>query len=97
MPSIYLVHTDPVRYPEPLAFRPERFLEEQPDLATWLPFGGGTRRCLGAGFAELELREVLRTVVPRADLRPASEALEQPRRRAVTMMPAHGCLVELHA
>lgn len=59
-------------------FRPERFIDTQADLATWLPFGGGKRQCLGAGFAELELREVPRTVVAHAELRPASKALEQP-------------------
>ena len=95
MPSIYLAHTDPERYSAPLEFRPERFLEQAPDLVSWLPFGGGTRRCLGAGFATLELREVLRTVLSGAELRAADPAMEAPRRRAVTMMPRRGCQVEM--
>jgi cytochrome P450 family 135 len=88
--SFYLAHTDPDRYPDPFAFRPERFLETPPDLATWLPFGGGVRRCLGAGFATLEMKEVLRTVLSGADLRPASPEMERPKRRAVTLIPRHG-------
>ena len=97
MPSIYLAHTDPDRYEDPLAFRPERFLGRAPDLVSWLPFGGGTRRCLGAGFATMELREVLRTVVSCADLRPVDLSMEEPRRRAVTVIPRRGCRVELVA
>jgi len=93
--SVYLAHTDATRYDDPYAFRPERFLHEPPELFSWLPFGGGTRRCLGAGLATLELREVLRTVVTRTDLRAADPAMERPRRRAVTVMPRHGCRVEL--
>jgi cytochrome P450 len=97
MASIYLSHTDPARYPAPFEFRPERFLEQAPELVSWLPFGGGTRRCLGVGLATLELREVVRTVVTHADLRAADPSMEQPRRRAVTVMPRHGCLVQLVA
>jgi cytochrome P450 len=89
--SIYLAHTDPERYPEPFAFRPERFLDGGPvDLATWLPFGGGVRRCLGAAFATLEMREVVRTVVSNSDLRAASPEMDKPKRRAVTLMPRQG-------
>ena len=89
--SIYLAHTDPDRYPEPFEFRPERFLDGSPaDLATWLPFGGGVRRCLGAAFATLEMREVVRTVVCGADLRAASSEMDKPKRRAVTLMPREG-------
>jgi cytochrome P450 len=97
MPSIYLAHTDPARYPAPFEFRPERFLGQAPELVSWLPFGGGTRRCLGVGLATLELREVVRTVVMNAELRAADPSMEQPRRRAVTVMPRHGCLVQLVA
>jgi cytochrome P450 len=97
MPSIYLAHTDPERYPAPLQFRPERFLDQAPDLVSWLPFGGGVRRCLGVGLATLELREVLRTVVMQADMRAVDSSMEAPKRRAVTIMPRHGCRVELVA
>ncbi len=94
MPSIYLVHTRPDLYPKPQAFRPERFLDEgpgpRPDTYSWIPFGGGTRRCLGASFAQLEMRVVLRTVLERADLRPATKAAEPIVRRNVTLSPRNG-------
>ena len=61
MPSIYLAHTRPDSFPDPHAFRPERFLDGGPDTYSWIPFGGGTRRCIGAAFAQLEMRVVLRT------------------------------------
>ena len=64
--SAHLVHHDPVIYPDPFAFRPERFMESEggqaPGTYTWLPFGGGRRRCLGASFAMLEMKIVLRAV-----------------------------------
>jgi cytochrome P450 family 135 len=64
--SIFLVHRRPDLYPDPDAFRPERFLDGPPPRFTWVPFGAGSRRCLGAGFAELEMRAVLRAVLARA-------------------------------
>ena len=88
--SIHLAHTDPARYDDPLTFRPERFLDRQPDLANWLPFGGGIRRCLGAGFATVELREIIRQVVSQVSFRAATTSLEHAKRRAVTMIPRHG-------
>ena len=97
MASIFLAHTDPVRWPDPLAFRPERFLGDGPDAVTWLPFGGGARRCLGAGFAMLELKEVLRVVVSRTDLEAVDIEMERPRRRAVTLIPRYGTRVRLRA
>ena len=74
-PCIYLAHRRPEAWPDPTAFRPERFLDAAPEPYTYLPFGGGVRRCVGAAFAMLELREVLRAVA-RADSRcaPAGRA-----------------------
>ena len=61
--AIYLAHTNSGTYPDPFAFRPERFLDEAPDTYSWIPFGGGTRRCIGAAFAQLEMRVALRTIL----------------------------------
>ena len=61
--AIYLAHTDPATFPDPYAFRPERFLDAKPDTFSWIPFGGGTSRCIGAAFAQLEMRVVLRTIL----------------------------------
>ena len=62
-PAIWLTHTRADRYPEPYAFRPERFLDGAPATYAWIPFGGGVRRCLGAAFAEMEMRVVLPTIL----------------------------------
>ena len=92
-PCIYLAHRLPRLYPEPAAFRPERFLAPSaPPGYAWIPFGGGTRRCLGAGFATLEMREVLRAVVRRTRLRAPEPSSERVRRRAVTLAPARDAL-----
>jgi cytochrome P450 len=89
-PCLYLAHRRPDLWPEPTAFRPERFLEGAPVPYSWLPFGGGTRRCAGAAFATMELHEVLRAVVRRFDLRPDRPAGERMRRRGVTLTPSRG-------
>jgi cytochrome P450 len=86
-PAIHLVHRDPRIYPEPERFRPERFLEEPPGTYTWIPFGGGVRRCLGASFAQFEMAVVLRELVSRRDIRPADPAPERSLRRAITETP----------
>ncbi len=90
MPSIYLVHTRADLYPEPYEFRPERFLEGAPDTFGWIPFGGGTRRCLGAAFASFEMKVVLRTLLRRAELRPATDRPEPYGHRNVTLSPRNG-------
>ncbi|HEY3019648.1 MAG TPA: cytochrome P450 [Solirubrobacteraceae bacterium] len=92
-PAIWLAHTRPDRYPEPYAFRPERFLENAPSTYAWIPFGGGVRRCLGAAFAEMEMRIALREILRRRALRPASPAAERVARRNVTFSPSKGTRV----
>ena len=89
-PAIWLTHTRPDLYPEPLAFRPERFLAKPPSTYGWIPFGGGVRRCLGAAFAEMEMRVVLRSVLRTRTLKAASADAERPTRRSVTLSPRHG-------
>ena len=88
--SITLMHRRPDLYPEPHAFRPERFLEGKPDTYGWIPFGGGVRRCLGAAFAQFEMREVLGTVLERCDLRAPDPRPERHRRKMITFVPEHG-------
>ncbi len=93
-PAIYLAHRRSDLYPDPHAFRPERFLGAQAPSYTWLPFGGGVRRCIGAGFATLEMQEVLRAVFSRVELRAASPGRpERPKRRTVTSVPSRGTRV----
>jgi cytochrome P450 family 135 len=89
-PAIWLTHTRPDLYPDPLAFRPERFLDNPPKTYGWIPFGGGVRRCLGAAFAEFEMRVVLREVLGRCELRLARRAPERIARRNITFSPRHG-------
>jgi cytochrome P450 len=95
MPSIYLVHMRPDVYPEPYEFRPERFLDGGPDTYSWIPFGGGTRRCLGGAFASFEIKVVLRTVLRRTVLRAATDAPEPWGHRNVTLSPRNGTPVIL--
>jgi cytochrome P450 len=90
MPAIYLTHTRPDLYPDPYAFRPERFLESGTETYSWIPFGGGTRRCIGGAFAQFEMRVVLATILRRADLRPGAEEPQRMVRRNVTLSPREG-------
>jgi cytochrome P450 len=95
--SAQLLHHDPEIYEHPYEFRPERFLEKPPGTYTWIPFGGGRRRCLGASFAVLEMKIALRTVLTRYRLSPAGERPEGTRRRGITFSPARQATVVLHA
>jgi cytochrome P450 len=88
-PCLYLTHRRPELYDEPTAFRPERFLDGgPPSRYAFVPFGGGTRRCLGAAFATMEMREVLRVVAACVALRPERPPGERMRRRSVTLSPS---------
>jgi cytochrome P450 len=89
-----VVHHDPEIYPEPHAFRPERFLARKPGTYTFLPWGGGRRRCLGASFAQLEMRVVLRAALARFEVWPAG-VQEPTRRRMITITPGRGATVVL--
>jgi cytochrome P450 len=93
MPCIFLLHRNPDVYEDPEEFRPERFLGRQPPPYAWIPFGGGTRRCLGSGFALAEMRAVMRTVLTHMSLRPASPRDERITRRAFTLAPGDGARV----
>ena len=92
-PCIYLIHRREDIYPDPDAFRPERFLERPAGTYTWIPFGGGVRRCLGASFAQFEMKRVLAAVAGKLDLRPAATGDEQVSRRAITLTPSAGARV----
>jgi cytochrome P450 len=93
MPAITLMHEDPRYFPEPRRFRPERFLEDEGSTYTWIPFGGGRRRCLGAAFASFEMRVALRTILRDAVLRPADAREERARSHHITLVPARGARV----
>ncbi len=93
MPSIYLVHTNPDLYPDPYEFRPERFLDSRPDTYSWIPFGGGIRRCIGAAFAGLEMRIVLREVLSAVTMTAVSPRREQTTLASIVLVPKHGTRV----
>jgi hypothetical protein len=95
--SVYLVHHDPDIYPEPAAFRPERFLGTPPGTYTWIPFGGGRRRCLGASFAIQEMKIVLRAALIRFELQPGTRRPERTARRSITFSPEAGATLILRA
>jgi cytochrome P450 family 135 len=97
VPSIYLVQHRADIYPRPDEFLPERFIEAEggkaPGTYTWIPFGGGVRRCLGAAFAQFEMETVLRELVLRRELSPARTASEPVQRRSITETPRHDAKV----
>lgn len=95
LPAIAALHHREDLYPDPHEFRPERFLEGQTDAYGWIPFGGGVRRCIGAAFAQYEMRIVLKAILERAELRAASPRPERVRVRNITVAPARGTRVVL--
>jgi cytochrome P450 len=92
---IILIHGRADLYPDPHAFRPERFLESRPETYGWLPFGGGIRRCIGASFATLEMKEVLHRMVRRGEFAAPSKRSERPFMRAIFFSPLRGGRVVL--
>jgi cytochrome P450 len=92
-PCIHLIHRSARYYPRPRLFRPERFLEQAPGTYTWIPFGGGVRRCLAASFAEMEMKRVLSIVLSQVELRSAARRDERARRGAISFSPDQSGLV----
>jgi cytochrome P450 len=88
-----MTHHRPDLYPDPFRFDPDRFIGVKPSTNAWLPFGGGTRRCLGATLAMEEMRIVLSEIARRTDLAVVDPAPERPAHRNVTMIPARGSRV----
>lgn len=88
--SLLLLHRDPNVYPDPERFDPQRFLDEKPSTYSWAPFGGGTRRCVGAAFANMEMDVVLRTVLRHFTIRTTSAPGEKWHHRGVAFTPKKG-------
>jgi cytochrome P450 family 135 len=92
-PCVHLMHRRADIYPDPLSFQPERFLEEGAGTYTWIPFGGGVRRCVAASFAQLEMKRVIGAVLGELELRPAEADSEGPMRSSVSFAPDGGARV----
>ena len=96
LPAIAALHYREDLYPQPQEFRPERFLgDDKPDSYAWIPFGGGVRRCIGAAFAQYEMRVVLKTILERAELSAPDPRPERVRTRNITLAPGKGAVVRL--
>ncbi len=96
LPAIAALHYREDLFPEPAEFRPERFLDGRADTYAWIPFGGGVRRCIGAAFAEYEMRVVLRAILERAELSAPDPKPERVKIRNITLAPGKGTRVSLN-
>ncbi len=94
-PSIIVAHQKTENHPDPWTFRPERFLEGNPPTNTWIPFGGGVRRCIGAGFSLMEGVAVLREVFRRFDVTAVGD--DEPKVRNITSVPKNGARIRVTA
>lgn len=92
-PCVHLMHQREDVYPDARAFRPERFLDAATGTYTWIPFGGGVRRCVAAVFAPLEMRRVIRVVLEEVDLQAVERRSEGASRSSVSFAPDGGALV----
>jgi cytochrome P450 len=92
-PSILLAHSRAENYPHPERFRPERFTDGPVEANTWIPFGGGVRRCIGAGFSLMEGVAVLREVLRAWDVQVPPGAHDVPKVRNITSVPRHGARI----
>ncbi|MBJ7331840.1 MAG: cytochrome P450, partial [Solirubrobacteraceae bacterium] len=95
--NIWLANHRAATYEEPFRFNPDRFLGKRPETYGWIPFGGGIRRCLGASFAELEMKYVIRALYSRVEMSTIDPAPERPVLRAVTLAPQHGTRVRIES
>lgn len=96
-PAIGLVHASAEVYPDPDRFDPDRMVDASLSPTTWLPFGGGNRRCLGATFAMVEIRLVLREILRRVELSTTTAAGEKQRAKHVTFVPHRGGMIHVRA
>ena len=94
-PAIALVQRRPDLYPDPAAFRPSRWIDDEPESYAWLPFGGGIRRCIGAALAQAEMVEALRVIVPRVELQPLRAATDPVVLKGITLAPKYGVRVRV--
>ena len=94
-PSIDLVHEDRVQHVDPGVFRPDRCLDGSVTTSNWLPFGGGVRRCIGAGFSLLEAVEILRSILQTWELRAVQQRVERPKSKHITLVPSKGAVAVL--
>ena len=92
-----LVQGERGHFADPAEFRPERFLDGEGGTYTWFPFGGGRRRCLGAAFATVEMKTVLRTVLSARELATTEAPAEPSRMKHITHVPARGGRIALRS